>query len=62
MDNKEEFIEYCDKCGKKLDQLKNEDIFIEGTSEVFCAECYCELELRGIMGNFERIKGEKGEY
>lgn len=60
--DEEDDIEYCDKCGARLDKLKGEDIFIEDSSEVFCSKCYRELEAEGCMIDFVRVTGEAGEF
>lgn len=35
-------MEICDRCGKDLDKLKGEDIYLEKKSMVVCTDCHTE--------------------
>jgi len=37
-----EDTEICDRCGKQLNKLKGEDIYLEKINSVVCTECHTE--------------------
>lgn len=44
-----EFMETCDDCGKQLDMMKNEDIYLEPLNKVVCGDCWTKEENKRLL-------------